>query len=151
MDLSFGYHQNKVRKFDILKKKLLEFTKSHFEFLVMPFDLTNAPSTLMALMNEVFKPFVRKFVIVLFNYMLIYSRTKEEQVWHLSMVQDTLTKHTLFALRNKNKFVEIKYMGYIISIQGVTIGPSKIRSMYFIKRATTSIKFLRGFLSLIGY
>lgn len=117
----------------------------------MPFDLTNAPSTLMALMNEVFKPFVRKFVIVLFNYMLIYSRTKEEQVWHLSMVQDTLTKHTLFALRNKNKFVEIKYMGYIISIKGVIVGPSKIRSMYFIKRATMSIKFLRGFLSLIGY
>jgi hypothetical protein len=57
-----------------------------YQWLVMPFRLTNSLSTFMRLMNEVLKDFIGNFMIVYLDYILVFSKTKEENLRHLKMV-----------------------------------------------------------------
>jgi len=81
IDLRLGYHQLKIRKEDVPKTAF--WTKyGHYDFLVLPFGLTNAPTFVMDLVNQVFMAYLDKFVQVFIDDILVYSKTKEEHAKH---------------------------------------------------------------------
>ena len=96
IDLRTGYHQLKIKPEDI-PETAFRTRYGHYKFLVMSFGLTNALATFMDLMNQVFKKYFDKCVIIFIDDILVYSKTKEEHVEHLRIVLEILRKERLYA------------------------------------------------------
>ncbi|XP_019237037.1 PREDICTED: uncharacterized protein LOC109217260, partial [Nicotiana attenuata] len=103
IDLRSGYHQLKIRDSDV-PKTAFRTRYGHYEFLVMSFGLTNAPTSFMDLMNRVFRPYIDSFVIVFIDDILIYSRSLGEHEQHLRVVLQTLREQKLYAKFSKCEF-----------------------------------------------
>jgi len=89
LDLRFGYHQLWV-KAEGMPKTAFQMWYGYFEFLIMPFGVTSAPAIFRDLMYRVFAPYLDHFVMVFINDILIYSKTKEENIEHLRIILQTL-------------------------------------------------------------
>nr|GEU61654.1 putative reverse transcriptase domain-containing protein [Tanacetum cinerariifolium] len=127
IDLRSGYHQLRIREEDI-PKTTFRTRYGHYEFQVMPFDLTNVPCVFMDLMNRVCKPYLDKFVIVFIDDILIYSKSKQEHEEHLKLILELLKKE---------------------QFQGIHVDPAKIKCIKDWASPKTATE-IRQFLGLAG-
>ena len=115
IDLWLGYHQIRMREEDIQNIAFC-FHLGHFEFLVMPFGFTNAPTTFQSCMNKVSSEKLHKYVLVFFDDILIYRRTWEEHLLHLDVVLSILSDQSIYAKISKWEFcmTELLYVDHVI-------------------------------------
>jgi hypothetical protein len=104
-------------KYGEILKTTFRTHKGHYEFIVMHFGLCSAPSTFQCLMNKISKPFLRNFVLIFFDDILIYSKASESHIYHVDKSLQLLRDNQLFVKRSKCVFraTEVKYLGHIVS------------------------------------
>jgi len=125
LDLCSGFHQIRLKPGEEFKTAF----QTHFgqyEFRVMPFGLTGAPGSFQGAMNVTLAPGLRKFVIIFFDDILVFSRSYEEHLSHLQQVFDWLSTYHWKLKFSKCKFAQrsITYLGHIISEQRGVYRPS---------------------------
>eukprot|EP00253_Pinus_taeda_P031671 PITA_31671 len=151
IDLRSGYHQIRIKDEDIAKTAF-RTRYGHYEFVVLPFGLTNAPATFMCLMNSIFHPYLDRFVLIFIDDILIYSCTIEEHHEHLRIVLQTLREHQLYAKFSKCDFFkeEIQYLGHVITKEGIVVDPEKIKAIMDWP-VPKDVADVRSFMGLAGY
>ena len=148
LDLASGYHQIRIKDTDI-EKTAFNTPMGHFQWRVMPFGLCNAPATFQKAMNDLFGHRIGIYVLVYMDDILIYSKTREEHLSHVDEILTLLEKNEYYVKYKKCDFMktEVKFLGHIISPDGLKVDPDKISTVKQWKPPTdkSSIRSLLGF------
>ena len=151
IDLRQGYHQIRIKEADV-EKTAFRTRYGHYEYMVLPFGLTNAPATFMGLMNEVFRPLLDKSVVVYLDDILVYSRTWEDHLRDVGEVLARLRDSQLYAKMSKCEFGKesVEFLGHVVSNMGVQVDAKKVEAVQAWP-PPTNIHDLRAFLGLANY
>ena len=138
MDLRSDYYQLKVRHDDV-PKTAFRTRCGHYEFTVMPFGLTNALAVFMDLMNRVFHPYLDKFVLVLIDDVLVYSKNEKEHEKRLRTTLETLRAEKLYAKFGKCEFWlnKVNFLGHIVTAERTRVDPAKVETVQRWQSPTT--------------
>jgi hypothetical protein len=130
----------------------IQIKEGLFEWLFIPFGLTNSPAIFMRLMDDILLLFTNSFVVVYLDDIMVLSQTWEENLHHIRQALQTLRKHILCANLEKCTFgmTQVQYLGYIIDERGVRVNPTKIQVIWDWPTSTTLID-LRSFLGLANF
>ena len=164
LDLRGAYNLVRIRSGDEWKTAF-RTRYGHFESLVMPFGLCNAPATFQHFINDVFRDLLDQFVIAYLDDILIFSDNLEEHRKHVCIVFERLRQNRLYIKLEKCEFeqTQIQFLGYIISPDGVGMDPEKIKAVVdwpapgnikeiqrFVGFANFYRKFIRNFSKVIA-
>jgi hypothetical protein len=130
IDLHGVYNLVRIKEGDEWKT-MFRTRYGHFEYNVMPFGLTNAPAIFQHLMNDVFREFLDDFVVCYLDDILVFSKNEEEHINHVRVLLEKLRTVGLYAELEKCIFhqPQVEFLGYIISGEGLSMDPKKIRTV----------------------
>lgn len=151
LDLRNAYHLVRIKDGDEWKTAF-NTPLGHFEYLVMPFGLCNAPAVFQALVNDVLRDLLNRFVFVYLDDILVFSRNISEHVQHVKQVLQRLLENRLFVKAEKCDFHKdsISFLGYIFESGQVRADPEKIRAVAEWP-IPTSVKQLQRFLGFANF
>lgn len=130
LDLKDAYHRIRIREGHEWKTAF-RTRYGHFEYLVMPFGLANAPATFQAYINTAMAGMLDRSVVVYLDDILIYSQDPEQHHEHVREVLAALRKHKLFAKLSKCSFdvQELEFLGFVVGTNGVSPDPERVRTI----------------------
>lgn len=151
IDLQQGYNQIRINPDDV-PKTAFSTRYGHYEFVVMPFGLCNAPATFQRLMHDMFQPYLDEFVVVYLDDILVFSKDKTKHLEHLRIVFELLRENQYFAKMVKCAFMvfQTDFLGHVVSGQGIKIHPEKSEAIAEWPVPTSSGD-VSMFLGLSGY
>ena len=151
LDLASGCYQIAVKESDIPKTEF-RTQRGKFEFIVMPFGVTNAPATFQQMMNSLFKEELDDFILVYLDDILIFSRTLQEHIRHIRIALERLRTAKFYARLHKCSLFQtrVEYLGFDVSVRGIQPSPEKVKTI--VEWPTPkSVKDVRSFSGLAGF
>ncbi len=151
LDLRCAYNLIRIKDGDEWKTAFSTST-GHYEYLVMPFGLSNSPSVFQSFINDVFRDMLDQWVIVYIDDILIYSNSLKEHLQHVRSVLKCLIQYQLYAKAEKCEFhqTSTSFLGYIISQEGVAMDENKVRAVLEWPQPHT-VKELQRFLGFANF